>query len=151
MKIAFVCARVLAPVPLPGRGSHGGGRVSNGLPKRKKIDKKQLTSGAAWCIIRAYKGHGDPERMEVKKTMKKLNELKTSRQIWHGVALYTSAEEATVHGFALMYEDKRGNVYGIRNAEAVAAGNFGKWDKIAFVPGSEYMEEYAAQAFEIHE
>lgn len=80
--------------------------------------------------------------------MKKLNELKTSRQTWHGVALYTSAEEATAHGFALMYEDGRGSVYGIRNAEAVAAGNFGKWDKVAFVPGSEYMEEYAAQAVE---
>lgn len=80
--------------------------------------------------------------------MKKLNELKTSRQTWHGVALYTSAEEATAHGFALMYEDERGSVYGIRNAEAVAAGNFGKWDKVAFVPGSEYMEEYAAQAVE---
>lgn len=83
--------------------------------------------------------------------MKKLNELKTNRQIWHGVALYTSAEEATAHGFALMYEDKRGNVYGIRNAEAVAAGNFGEWDKIAFVPRSEYMEEYAAQAIEMNE
>lgn len=80
--------------------------------------------------------------------MKKLNELKTSRQTWHGVALYTSAEEAAAHGFALMYEDERGSVYGIRNAEAVAAGNFGKWDKVAFVPGSEYMEEYAAQAVE---
>lgn len=80
--------------------------------------------------------------------MKKLNELKTSRQTWHGVTLYTSAEEATAHGFALMYEDERGSVYGIRNTEAVAAGNFGKWDKVAFVPGSEYMEEYAAQAVE---
>lgn len=80
--------------------------------------------------------------------MKKLNELKTSRQTWHGVALYTSAEEATAHGFALMYEDERGSMYGIRNAEAVAAGNFGKWDKVAFVPSSEHMEEYAAQAVE---
>lgn len=80
--------------------------------------------------------------------MKKLNELKTSRQTWHGVALYTSAEEATAHGFALMYEDERGSVYGIRNAEAVAAGNFGKWDKVAFVPSSEHLEEYAAQAVE---
>ena len=80
--------------------------------------------------------------------MKKLNEVKTSRQTWHGVALYTSAEEATAHGFALMYEDERGSMYGIRNAEAVAAGNFGKWDKVAFVPSSEHMEEYAAQAVE---
>lgn len=80
--------------------------------------------------------------------MKKLDELKTSRQTWHGVELYTSAEEATAHGFALMYEDERGSVYGIRNAEAVAAGNFGKWDKVAFVPIAEYMEEYAAQAVE---
>lgn len=82
------------------------------------------------------------------KRAKVINELKTSRQTWHGVALYTSAEEATAHGFALMYEDERGSVYGIRNAEAVAAGNFGKWDKVAFVPDSEYMEEYAAQAVE---
>lgn len=73
--------------------------------------------------------------------MKTLNELKTSRQTWHNVALYTSAEEATARGFALMYEDERGSVYGIRNAEAVAAGNFGEWDKVAFVPGSEYIEE----------
>lgn len=80
--------------------------------------------------------------------MKTLNELKTSRQTWNNVALYTSAEEATARGFALMYEDERGSVYGIRNAEAVAAGNFGKWDKVAFVPGSEYMKEYAAQAVE---
>lgn len=80
--------------------------------------------------------------------MKKLSELKTSRQTWHGVALYTSAEEATAHGFALMYEDERGSVYGIRNAEAVAAGNFGKWDKVAFVPNSEHADEYAAQAVE---
>lgn len=80
--------------------------------------------------------------------MKTLYELKTSRQTWHNVALYTSAEEATARGFALMYEDERGSVYGIRNAEAVAAGDFGKWDKVAFVPGSEYMKEYAAQAVE---
>lgn len=80
--------------------------------------------------------------------MRTLNELKTKRQTWHNVALYTSAEEATARGFALMYEDERGSVYGIRNAEAVAAGDFGKWDKVAFVPGSEYMEEYAAQAVE---
>lgn len=80
--------------------------------------------------------------------MKTLNELKTSRQTWHNVELYTIAEEATARGFALMYEDKRGSVYGIRNAEAVAAGDFGTWDKIAFIPNSEYMKEYAAQAIE---
>lgn len=78
--------------------------------------------------------------------MRRLNELKTSRQIWYDVELYTSVEEATAHGFALMYDDKRGSVYGIRNVEAVAAGNFGTWDKIAFIPTSEYMKEYVAQA-----
>ena len=80
--------------------------------------------------------------------MRILKELKTSRQIWYDVALYTNAEEATAHGFALMYDDKRGSVYGIRKAKAVAAGNFGMWDKIAFVPTYEYMKEYAAQAIE---
>lgn len=83
--------------------------------------------------------------------MKTLQELKTSRNTWENVELYTSAEEATAHGFALMYDDERGSVYGIRDAEAVAAGNFGKWEKIAFVPCAELFDAYNAEAEETDE
>lgn len=38
------------------------GELATAYQNAKKNDKKQLTSGAAWCIIRAYKGHGDPEK-----------------------------------------------------------------------------------------
>lgn len=83
--------------------------------------------------------------------MKTLRELKTSRNTWRNVELYGSAEEATAHGFALMYDDERGSVYGIRDAEAVAAGNFGEWEKIAFVPCAELFDAYNAEAEETDE
>lgn len=63
-KIAFVCAWLLALCRCRGEVRTVARELATAYQNAKKIDKKQLTSGAAWCIIRAYKGHGDPEKME---------------------------------------------------------------------------------------
>ncbi len=75
--------------------------------------------------------------------MKKLNELKTRRQTWHDVELYGTHEEARAAGFALIYEDERGTVYGIRNTNTDTPHTFAR---VAFVPDPVNVQWYMAEA-----
>lgn len=77
--------------------------------------------------------------------MKKLSTLQTRRQTWHNVELYGTAQEATAQGFALMYDDERGTVYGIRSTDPDSPHTFAR---VAFVPDRGHFDDYDAQAVE---
>lgn len=78
--------------------------------------------------------------------MKKLSTLQTRRQTWHNIELYGTAQEATAQGFALMYDDERGTVYGIRSTDPNSPHTFAR---VAFVPDRGHFDEYDAQAVEV--
>ena len=77
--------------------------------------------------------------------MKKLETLQTRRQTWHNVELYGTAQEATAQGFALMYYDERGSVYGIRSTDPDSPHTF---KRVAFVPDPVNLQWYLARAEE---
>lgn len=71
-----------------------------------------------------------------------LEGLRTRRNHWQcDVELYRTEKEARADGFSLMYEDKEGAVYGIRNTERMHC-----WKQIAFVPYPEYYSKYERRA-----
>lgn len=71
-----------------------------------------------------------------------LKGLRTVRNNWQcDVELYKTSDDAIADGFALMYEDEEGAVYGIRNRE-----NIYSWDQIAFVPYSQFYRKYEGRA-----
>ena len=63
--------------------------------------------------------------------------LKTQRNTWKDVTLYSSYDEAKSDGLGIMYDDDEGTVYG-------STSGGGHWDKIGFVPYAKYYEKYAA-------
>lgn len=65
--------------------------------------------------------------------------LKTQRNTWKDVTLYSSYDEAKSDGLGIMYDDDEGTVYG-------SSSGGGHWDKIGFVPYGKYYEKYAAIA-----
>ncbi len=65
--------------------------------------------------------------------------LKTQRNTWKDVTLYSSYDEAKSDGLGIMYDDDEGTVYG-------STSGGGHWDKIGFVPYAKYYEKYAAIA-----
>lgn len=65
--------------------------------------------------------------------------LKTQRNTWKDVTLYSSYDEAKSDGLGIMYDDDEGTVYG-------STSGGGRWDKIGFVPYAKYYEKYAAIA-----
>ena len=71
-----------------------------------------------------------------------LEGLRTKRNYWQcDVDLYKTREEAEADGYNLMYEDKEGAVYGIRDKERIHS-----WKQIAFVPYPEYYSKYERRA-----